>query len=320
MDDEMQIRARWRGVAVGAAVGDALGMPLEFGLASHPRALIRTMLPGRLPAGSFTDDTELALAVAETLLARGYLDADDLAGRFADWYRSEPPDVGVHTQAVLSRLAAGEPWEEAAEAVFRERPESAGNGALMRSWPVALAYWRDLEALREASVLQCRVTHRHAECVAACVFLNTMLARLIAGATLEAALETAFAQAAPLPEGLAHAIRLAPRRRREELRNTGWVRHTLETAVWSLFNSHTFEEALIQAVNLGADADTAGAVTGALAGALYGVEAIPEAWRTALRGEWPLKSGRLWRWTDFVALADRLAALAGHSNDAPNKI
>ncbi|WP_299026859.1 ADP-ribosylglycohydrolase family protein [uncultured Thermanaerothrix sp.] len=309
MGEEGRERSRWRGVAVGAAVGDALGMPLEFGLASHPRALIRSMRPGRLPAGHFTDDTELALAVAATLLERGYLDPDDLAQRFAEWYCSEPPDVGVHTQAVLSRLAAGESWEEAAEAVFRERPESAGNGALMRSWPVALAFWRDLEALRQASVLQCRVTHRHAECVAACVFLNTLLARLVAGANLEAALETAFVQASPLPAGLAHAIRLAPRRRREELRNTGWVRHTLETAVWSLFNSHTFEEALIQAVNLGADADTAGAVTGALAGALYGVEAIPEEWRTALHGEYPLKSGHNWGWQDLVNLADRLAML-----------
>jgi ADP-ribosyl-[dinitrogen reductase] hydrolase len=309
MGEEGLERSRWRGVAVGAAVGDALGMPLEFGLASHPRALIRTMLPGRLPAGHFTDDTELALAVATTLVERGYLDPDDLAQRFAAWYSSEPPDVGIHTQAVLSRLITGEPWDTAAEAVWRERPESAGNGALMRSWPVALAYWRDANTLREASITQCRITHRHPECVAACVFLNAMLGSFIRGADLEQALETAFALASPLPEGLAYAIRLALRRRREELRNTGWVRHTLETAIWSLFNSHSFAEALIQAVNLGADADTAGAVTGALAGALYGVEAIPEEWRLNLRGEYPLKSGRNWDWQDFVALADRLATL-----------
>lgn len=309
MGEEGLERSRWRGVAVGAAVGDALGMPLEFGLASHPRALIRTMLPGRLPAGHFTDDTELALAVATTLVERGYLDPDDLAQRFAAWYSSEPPDVGIHTQAVLSRLITGEPWDTAAEAVWRERPESAGNGALMRSWPVALAYWRDANTLREASITQCRITHRHPECVAACVFLNAMLGSFIRGADLEQALETAFALASPLPEGLAYAIRLAPRRRREELRNTGWVRHTLETAIWSLFNSYSFAEALIQAVNLGADADTAGAVTGALAGALYGVEAIPEEWRLNLRGEYPLKSGRNWGWQDFVALADRLATL-----------
>ncbi|MGB9897784.1 ADP-ribosylglycohydrolase family protein, partial [Thermanaerothrix sp.] len=121
MSEEGLERSRWRGVAVGAAVGDALGMPLEFGLASHPRALIRTMLPGRLPAGHFTDDTELALAVATTLVERGYLDPDDLAQRFAAWYSSEPPDVGIHTQAVLSRLITGEPWDTAAEAVWRER-------------------------------------------------------------------------------------------------------------------------------------------------------------------------------------------------------
>ena len=306
---DSQTIARIRGIAVGAAVGDALGMPLEFGLASHPRALIRTMLPGRLPAGHFTDDTELALAVAESLLACGEVQPADLALRFAEWYRSGPSDVGVHTQAVLSRFAEGQPWDEAAEAVFRERPESAGNGSLMRSWPLALVFWQDLPALRAASALECRVTHRHPECVAACVFLNTMLAHLIHGAPPTEALQLTLAEAQPLPEGLEHAIRLAPRRRREELRNTGWVRHTLESALWSLFNSHNFEETLVQVINLGADADTAGAVSGALAGATYGLDAIPQAWREAVHGEYPLNSGKTWRAQDLIDLADRLAAL-----------
>ncbi len=94
---EAQLSDRLRGIAVGAAVGDALGMPLEFGLASPANDLIRGMRPGRLPAGSFTDDTEMALALAESLLAHPELDSDDLAHRFLDWYERNPEDVGVLT-------------------------------------------------------------------------------------------------------------------------------------------------------------------------------------------------------------------------------
>ena len=99
----------------------------------------------------------------------------------------------------------------------------------------------------------------------------------------------------------------APSRRRQDLRNSGWVRHTLESAVWGLLTTGSFEEAVVQVVNLGEDADTAGAVVGALAGAAYGMGAIPNRWRTALRGEWPLRSGTIWREADFVEMADLLA-------------
>ena len=88
------------------------------------------------------------------------------------------------------------------------------------------------------------------------------------------------------------------------------MRHTLESAVWALLNTTSFEDALIRAVNLGEDADTVGAVVGALAGAAYGVEAIPQRWRSELQGEWPVNSGNIWRETDFVELADRLMTLS----------
>jgi ADP-ribosyl-[dinitrogen reductase] hydrolase len=102
-------------------------------------------------------------------------------------------------------------------------------------------------------------------------------------------------------------IRQAPERQREELLNSGWVRHTLESAVWGLLTTGSFEEAVVQVVNLGQDADTAGAVVGALAGAAYGLHAIPARWRAELHGEWPLRSGAHWTVSDLVDLADRLA-------------
>jgi ADP-ribosyl-[dinitrogen reductase] hydrolase len=99
------------------------------------------------------------------------------------------------------------------------------------------------------------------------------------------------------------------------LANSGWVRHTLESAVWGLLTTGTFEDAVVQVVNLGNDADTAGAVVGALAGAAYGLDAIPRRWRRALHGEWPLRSGKRWRERNLVELADRLARIEGQKHE-----
>ncbi len=114
--------------------------------------------------------------------------------------------------------------------------------------------------------------------------------------------------AVEMPEPLRAVVEAAPNRRREELVNSGWVRHTLESAVWGLLTTGSFEEAVVQVVNLGNDADSAGVVVGALAGAAYGLDAIPARWRTVLHGEWPLKSGIRWSTSDFISLADRLLA------------
>lgn len=301
------VRDRARGCVVGAAVGDALGMPLEFGPRQPADRLVREMRAGRLPPGTFTDDTEMALALAESLLARCPLDPADLAQRFAAWYRAGPDDVGNHTRTVLSRIAAGEAWEQVVDAVQRRWPESAGNGSVMRCWPVALVHWNGMDRLLTDSRLQSRVTHPHPECVAGSGFVNMTAYRLLRGA-LPAEAVAWVLEVVEMPEPLRTVIQAALGRHREELKNSGWVHHTLESAVWGLLTTDSFEEAVVQVVNLGNDADTAGAVAGALAGATYGLEAIPARWREVLRGEWPLGSGRIWQADDLVGLADRLVA------------
>lgn len=298
-------RDRARGCAVGAAVGDALGMPLEFGAARPLDSLVREMRGARLPAGSFTDDTEMALALAESLLACRPLDPTDLADRFVAWAQAGPPDIGNHTRTVLARIAAGEPWEEAVDAVQRAKPDSAGNGSLMRAWPAALAHRADLDALLADSQAQSRVTHPHPDAVAASAYFNAAIYYLLQGTPLRAALGEARTHV-PMSEELWAVIELAETQPREALDNTGWVLHTAEAAVWALLTTDSFEDAVVQAVNLGHDADTTGAVVGALAGAAYGLSAIPLRWRDALRGEWPLGSGRIWRAPDFVELAGAL--------------
>jgi ADP-ribosyl-[dinitrogen reductase] hydrolase len=299
--------SRLYGCAIGAALGDAFGMPLEFGPRQPPDRLVRELTAGRLPAGSITDDTEMALALAESLATHKPLDPADLAQRFLAWYHTHPADIGIHTAAVLCKVGAGMPWDQASVRTQAEDPENASNGSLMRCWPVALAYWDLPERLIEESTLQSRVTHAHPECVAACVFTNRIIAGLVNGATPQEAYQDAL-ENVPLPAGLEDAVRAAPTRQRDELVNSGWVRHTLESAIWGLLSSQTFAEAVIQVANLGNDADTAASVTGALAGAAYGLEAIPVGWRRKLRGWWPPEAPREWQESEFIALVQKISA------------
>ncbi len=303
MDEQM--KDRLYGVAVGAAVGDALGMALEFGPAIPEDRLVRTMKPGRLPAGSFTDDTEMALAVAESLISSRPLRGSDLSRHLVAWYEKNPPDIGVHTRKVLGWLAEGMPWRDAMQRAEEYLANSAPNGSLMRSWPVAIAWWNDPIQLVVDSELQSKVTHPHIECVQGSVLINRIIYQLIHGDTPHEALDTAL-KATTLPAHLRQTIEQAPHRQRSELENSGWVRHTLESAVWGLLTTTSFEEAVVQVVNLGQDADTVGAVVGAMAGAAYGLSAIPEVWKAQLRGEWPVGSGNIWHTQDFIQLTDRL--------------
>jgi ADP-ribosyl-[dinitrogen reductase] hydrolase len=299
---------RLRGVAVGAALGDAFGMPLEFKPIIELPRLVRTFKPGRLPAGTFTDDTEMALALAESLEARHPLDAGDLVRRFLDWYHREPVDIGNQTRTVLANIDRLKDWQKAVAESLRFRPDSAGNASVMRCWPVAIAWWNFPSQLAADSALQSRVTHPHAECVSGSVFVNVWIAGLVQGKTALQAFEQALS-GVEMPEEMRTAVKLAPTMRREALNNSGWVRHTLQTAAWAVLTTSSFTEAVIQAANLGNDADTGAAVTGAVAGAVYGLSSIPPDWRNQLRGEWPIRSRKTWMEQDFIALADRLAQI-----------
>jgi ADP-ribosylglycohydrolase len=306
MDATMRERAR--GCAVGAAVGDALGMPLEFGSRRPADRMVRDMRSGRLPAGTFTDDTEMALALAESLLAHRPLDPADLADRFVVWYEAGPEDIGYQTRMVLHEISRGAEWDQAGKVIYRAYPDSAGNGSVMRCWPAALAHWDHLQALLADSRVQSQVTHRHPECVAACAFVNATIYELLRGTAPVEAVEHGL-EAVEMPEPLRVAIQAAPSRRREELQNSGWVRHTAESAVWGLLTTGSLGEAIVQVANLGGDADSAAAVTGALAGATYGLAAIPSDWREALRGEYPLGSKQAWNAARLIDLADRLVEI-----------
>ena len=308
------LQDRLRGIVVGAAVGDALGMPLEFHPARPEHARVDEMIDGPLPAGTFTDDTEMALCLAESLLLTSPLSSRDLAARFTAWYQSRPSDVGIHTAKVLAAIASGSTPSQAAYDVQAADPDSAGNGGVMRAWPVAVARHANPGLLAAETRLQCEVTHVHADSINGALLLNFILFHILQNlsAPQELVIRQAIMQAVaqtPLDADFLLAVNLAALRLPVDLKNSGWVRHTLESALWAVQTTRSFEEALIKVVNLGNDADTAGSVTGAIAGALYGLQGIPQRWRRVLHGEYPIRSGKLWFEQDFIHLADQLAAL-----------
>jgi ADP-ribosyl-[dinitrogen reductase] hydrolase len=157
-----------------------------------------------------------------------------------------------------------------------ERPDTAGNGSLMRLAPVAIRHWRDPAALRDVAARQSRVTHAAPEAVSACVAYAELLARAIAGQRLDSVLRAEGLQGAgAIGTILAGEWRGKPR---DAIRSGGYVAESLEAALWSVARTGSFRQAVLTAANLGGDADTTAAITGQLAGAAYGLSAIPADW------------------------------------------
>lgn len=298
-----ELRDRYRGVLVGSAAGDALGATVEFmdrdeirrRYGAHTEIIGGGWLD--LPAGEVTDDTQMALCIAESLAELGAFDPGDIAARFVDWYYSDPPDIGNTTRLALEYLAGGLPWHEAGLRTHeRMRPRDASNGSIMRCAPVALFARGDADALAQHSADSSRITHANPLAVDACVALNAAIAALLddpACDPIEAALD-----AASEPDVRA-ALEATPGHGAEPDDAGGYVLATLQSAFWAVTRHDTFEDAIVAAVNLGQDADTTGAVAGALAGAKWGHQAVPARWRDALLPH-----------DELQTLADRLLELS----------
>ena len=274
------IRDRALGAFLGLAIGDAVGTTLEFEPRdAQPR--LQDMTGGgpfRLPPGAWTDDTAMALALADSLAASGSLDCRDLMDRFVSWWRDGEYsctgacfDIGNATRDALGRyLRTGDPLAGSTD------PRSAGNGSLMRLAPVALRFWNDRSLLADTAVEQSLTTHAAEQAVDACRAFAELLADAIAGAPRAALLAPRPFKGAP---AVARIVAGSWRgRRRSEIRSGGYVVHTLEAAIWSVARTGDFRSAVLLAANLADDADTVAAVTGQLAGALYGLGGIPDRW------------------------------------------
>ena len=300
--DGESVRDRALGAFIGLAVGDAVGVTLEFE-GRDARPLLTDMVGGgpfRLKPGQWTDDTSMALALAESLAAASpeSFDAGDLMDRFVDWQRGNDYsctgscfDIGATVSAALERYRRdGDPFAGVSD------PWSAGNGSLMRLAPVALRFWNDRPALDRTAAEQSRTTHAAVEAVDACRAFAEMLADAIAGRPRDRVLrpERHFEGAPRIAHILAGSWCGKPR---GAIESSGYVVHTLEAAIWSVARTHSFRDAVLLAANLAGDADTTAAVAGQLAGALYGLNGIPREWIDRLA----------WR-ERLLAAAERLLA------------
>lgn len=274
------IRDRAVGALLGLAVGDAVGTTLEFA-ARDSRPRLEDMIGGgpfHLKPGQWTDDTAMALALADSLASCDGLDEQDLLTRFTDWWRRGTYsctgscfDIGGTTAQALRR------WETTrADHCGDIDPFSAGNGSLMRLSPVAIRFSGDRPALRDAAARQSRTTHAAPEAVDACVLYAEMLADAIEGRPRSQVLRSRAEGWAGRIEAIAAGAWRG--KARLQINASGYVAHALEASLWSVGRTADYRSAVLLAANLGQDADTTAAITGQLAGALGGESAIPAPW------------------------------------------
>ena len=281
---------RARGVLLGLACGDALGRPVEFVSAPEISAehgrLDEMMGHGtwNQPAGTITDDTEQALCIARSLVEHQAFDPADVAERFVAWYDSGPFDIGRMTMRSLSRLKHGDTWDEAGQHVWEQSREgqNAGNGSVMRCPPLAIPYATDRDRLAEVSRQSSQITHADPRCTEGCAILNLTVAGLLedADTPLQDALDYVGSD---VPDELVTALEpLARGDTPDALETSGYVVHSLQTALHDGLLAESAAEAIVAAVNRGGDADTIGAIAGAVAGARFGASQLPDRWLSAI--------------------------------------
>jgi len=284
-NDTKAQRNRAVGALIGLAVGDAIGTTLEFERRDDSAHRLTDMVGGGpfgLEAGQWTDDTSLAWALADSLVSTETFDPRDLANRFVSWWRDGEYssngkcfDIGLTTRAALQQYErSGDPFSGKTE------PSTAGNGSLMRVSPVAIRHWNDKYTMSQVAANQSRVTHGATEAVEACVLFCDILADAIEGKPRSEVLHSRTRNYSSKVRDIASGC-WRPKSR-SEIRGSGYVTDALEASLWCVARTTSFESAVLMAANLRDDADTTAAITGQLAGALYGNEAIPARWRNLI--------------------------------------
>ncbi|MGV9246581.1 ADP-ribosylglycohydrolase family protein [Streptomyces sp. NPDC003710] len=297
---------------LGSAVGDALGAPFEFG----PEGAFSARFPlrghggemcggGGWDPGEATDDTQMAVLLGESLLERGGLELPDVFDRFRRWAAADPKDIGLQTEAVLS---SGDPWDLAAALHFRVNQRAAGNGALMRAATSAVYFApHGREPTMRAARRIAALTHGDRAAWEGTAIFHELIRVALTGEDPLAALPDVLGAVHP-GHRVRYATVLAPDwhpDRATEFNGAVWP--CLGSAVWALRTTTSYEDAVRAAVDLGGDTDTVAAVTGGLAGAVYGPAAIPERWTEPLHVPLPGFGDRVLRSPQLVALAQGLA-------------
>jgi ADP-ribosylglycohydrolase len=280
------------GAVVGSAVGDALGAPFEFGAAGvfsarfpEPGYGGEMCGGGGWEPGEATDDTQMAVCVAESLLERGGLDLPDVFARFQRWAAADPKDIGLQTEDVLTN---GLPWDRAADEHFRTNQRAAGNGALMRAATSGVYFAvRGRAATLGAGRRLAALTHGDPAAWEGTAIFHELLRVALNGDDPIAAIPDTLTAVQP-DHRERYATVLAPNWRPEQATEfNGAVWPCLGSAVWAVRITGSFEEAVRAAIDLGGDTDTVAAVIGALAGAVHGLGAVPTRWTEPLHVSLP---------------------------------
>lgn len=278
----------YRGCLVGLAVGDAVGTTLEFSdPESEDFAPISDMIGGgpfRLEPGQWTDDTSMALCLAESLIESKGFDAKDQMNRYVQWYKEgywsstgKCFDIGTTTSASLHKyIKNGEPFAGSVET------ESAGNGSIMRLAPIAM-FFAQTNKLERMAIDSSRTTHGNTLCVDACRVLALQVAGLLNGIPKNTVLSPEyFAGMSFMPEIQEIVDGSYKEKEPPDIAGKGYVVKSLEAALWAFYKTTNFKDGCLKAVNLGHDADTTAAVYGQLAGAYYTINGIPREWLNKL--------------------------------------
>lgn len=289
----MDRKDRYLGCLFGLAAGDAVGTTVEFSSPGSFEPVIDMTGGGpfNLKPGEWTDDTSMALCLAESLIEKKGFDPVDQLRRYVRWMRDG------HLSSTGSCFDIGATIASALREFEREgRPDSgptyersAGNGSIMRLAPIPLFYAGDPEKAIELCAESSKTTHGTAACVDACRYFGALIVGAVNGATKGDLLSDHYCPVEGYWKRRALVAEIAEiasgsfkRKEPPEITGSGYVVKSLEAALWAFHTEETFKEGCLRAVNLGADADTTAAVYGQIAGAHYGAEGIPLSWRSRL--------------------------------------
>lgn len=277
------LQSKFIGALLGTAVGDALGAPVEGWRFTEVQSLDRAGVRWPMRSGRYTDDTEMMIGVAESLISRKGFDGADMARTFIRNY-DPARGYGPGTKAALQRLRAGAHWSEASKGLFGGAG-SWGNGAAMRIAPVGLFYYDDVDTLRMIAEHASQITHAHELGREGAVLQAIAVAFAVRGerrGLLDALKGFAHQEEYRVKLQKLEALLEAESSTEEEIITELGVGEaafeSVPTAIYAFLRFASFEASVTYAVSLGGDSDTIGAMTGALSGAYYGGEAIPAEW------------------------------------------
>ncbi|MCO4793758.1 MAG: ADP-ribosylglycohydrolase family protein [Bacteriovoracaceae bacterium] len=268
------------GMLIGAHCGEALGATLEFDPVARERESWLVEIEGGGPfnwrPGDATDDMDMMMCLLRSLSQSEKFDYLDVSKRFVDWYETEPPDVGGTIGPALAKMSEGvEPLN-----CSRKVEHLQGNGSLMRCAPLSL--FLENQELIEASRVQCLLTHGSETCQHADEIFLFALQDCFNSVSKDDIYTNALNRSSLLNIEIYNYLKQIPNIEWDDLKCSGWTIHTLGAALWSLISTDNYEQAVLHVINRGDDSDTCGCVTGALAGAYYGVDAIPDKWQSVI--------------------------------------